>query len=237
MRIVSELKSCKGGTLSVTDERDIISDGIFYILRDKTLSAGGQAVKINSKDVLYIGKIKYSSFPRLWSSLVCFGIAGVLYKVLPPVKAVTAASKIAANDAFRSSKIVSFIASVGDERVYDTARSFGKTAAFIRDASAAFYDLMYYACIILLILAAIQLVRYALSCKRLVEINTAYGSFCIDKFGISDNELNRFIRCFNDMPKSYAAETAEGNKAVCPSCSAENASDSKFCKNCGTKLI
>lgn len=236
MKIISELKSSKGGTLSITEDRDIISDGIFYVLRDKTLAAGGQAVKINSEDVLNIGEIRYSSAPRLVSSLSCFGIAGILYKFLPPVRSVTNASKLAANDALRSSKIIAFLTS--DDRVYDAAKSFGKSATFVRDASAAVYDLLYYACIILLILAAVQFVRYMLSYKRLVEINTAYGSFCIDKFGISDNELNRFIRCFNSSPLgSSTSRSNESNKAVCPSCSAENARGKKFCSKCGNRLI
>ena len=236
MKIISELKSSKGGTLSITEERDIISDGIFYILRDKTLAAGGQAVKINSEDVLNIGEVKYSSAPRLVSSLLCFGIAGILYRVLPPVKSVTTASKIAANDAFRSSKIIAFL--TNDDRVYDAVQGFGKSATFVRNASSAFYDLLYYACIILLILAAIQLVRYLLSHKKLVEINTAYGSFCIDKLGISNNELNRFIRCFNNSPLGASQPRSDkSDKIICPSCSAENESGKKFCSKCGNRLI
>ncbi|MCM1328114.1 MAG: zinc-ribbon domain-containing protein [Ruminococcus sp.] len=228
MNIVKKLKNGSGGVLSVTENGDVISEGNFYILKDKKLKSGGQAVKIRRDDILRIGGIKYSSAAKLISSCSCFGVCGILYLIYKYFKSISRKAGYASKGTGFLSEL--FKGSTGDAAYIPYAYAdASESAANISKTAGELQSVLRILIIILFVISVVQLIRYGLSHKKLVEVNTVYGSFCISRYGVRENDLQNFINCFHSL-----GTAASG--LVCPECGAENPQGKKFCAKCGRKL-
>lgn len=232
--IIYTLKNSKGGSLLLADNGDIFIEGSYYIIRDKHLSLGNRDVRIPKGDILRVGRRQYAASAILIRACAMFFLSGVVYGLIGKIQSGT--GKI--TDV--TDKVSDAADHISDFYESSIISSTGEAASNVSDFFSNISLVILIAAILLFVLSAFSLVKYLLSHKRLLEVNTAYGFFCISLNGVNKPELDSFISAFYNIGTQQSSPPppvpeAPSDVWYCSKCGAKN--EDNFCSRCGNKRM
>lgn len=225
--MITSVSNSKGGCLSLSESGDIIVSGTYYIIHDNDLVNGGDEKYISKSDVMRIGERRYSSRKKLIATCVLFGISTISYGLIDKIKSGVAPVKSVTD---KAGETAGYISDYDNTGISGVVKSISGAFGTVLDN---LYNIIMIAAIIAFVISIYWLVRYIMSHKRLIEINTAKGFYCIDKSGINIMELDRLISDFYRLKEQPVQHNTD--LWYCTQCGISN--NGNFCMRCGQKKL